>query len=75
MHVLDQNDLAIWFARIHAEYREMPGMRLTERQIQRLWGLDISTCTAVLKVLTTEHILVKTAQDTYILADNAASVP
>src|SRR5688572_20900769 len=30
--------------RIFSEYLEMPGLRLTRRQAQRLWGLDEETC-------------------------------
>jgi hypothetical protein len=35
-----------------AEYREMPGLRLTRAQAQRLWGLDCPRCAdAVLDAL------------------------
>lgn len=36
---------------IEAEYLEMPGMRLTERQIARLWSLEPDECRAVLNCL------------------------
>jgi len=36
---------------IEAEYLEMPGMRLTERQIARLWNLKPEECRAVLDCL------------------------
>jgi hypothetical protein len=36
------------FERIRAEYLEMPGMRLTPAQVQRLSGVDISVCKLVL---------------------------
>ena len=29
--------------RIDGEYHEMPGLKLTEAQAQRLWGLDADT--------------------------------
>jgi hypothetical protein len=32
--------LAPLFQRIEGEYHEMPGLKLTEAQAQRLWGLD-----------------------------------
>jgi hypothetical protein len=35
-----QTELVDWLIRVEAEYREMPGMELTERRMQRLWGLD-----------------------------------
>jgi hypothetical protein len=34
--------------RIRAEYLEMPGLRVTARQAQRLFGLDAITCDEVL---------------------------
>ena len=37
--------------RAHAEYMEMPGLCLTCRQAQRLWGLDEANCSAVLCAL------------------------
>ena len=37
--------------RMYAEYLEMPGMCLTRRQAQRLWGLDEQTCVQLLNVL------------------------
>lgn len=37
--------------RIWNEYLEMPGLRLTSQQAQRLWALDADTCSAVLESL------------------------
>jgi hypothetical protein len=37
--------------RIRSEFLEMPGLRLTLPQAQRLWGLDASTCEAALRQL------------------------
>jgi hypothetical protein len=36
---------------IDAEFREMPGMRLTEAQVRRLWHLSHDECGAVLEHL------------------------
>jgi hypothetical protein len=36
------------FDRIRAEYMEMPGMRLTPQQVQRLSGIDAAVCARVL---------------------------
>jgi hypothetical protein len=36
------------FERIRAEFLEMPGMRLTPEQVQRLSGVDRAICTCVL---------------------------
>lgn len=50
---------------IHAEYCEMPGLRLTKAQVQRLWHLDDVTCDAVLSALEDEKFLRRTSRDTY----------
>lgn len=34
---------------IEAEFREMPGMRLTDAQIRRLWNLPADVCDSLLK--------------------------
>ena len=45
------------FERIRAEYLEMPGMRLTAAQVQRLSGVDSSTCAVVLEDLVLAQFL------------------
>jgi hypothetical protein len=45
------------FERIRAEYLEMPGMRLTAAQVQRLSGVDISICALVLQELVRAQFL------------------
>lgn len=37
--------------RLTAEFREMPGLRLTTRQTARLIGVDVETASSVLKTL------------------------
>jgi hypothetical protein len=44
-------------ARVSAEIREMPGLRLTISQAQRLWGLDQDTCAEVVALLIARSIL------------------
>jgi hypothetical protein len=43
----------------------MPGLRLTVKQAQRLWGLDEDTCTQSLEVLAQTGFLVRTDRGTY----------
>lgn len=45
--------------RVEAEYREMPGLRLTFAQAQRLWSLDRESCEAVLNALVEAHVLAR----------------
>mgnify|MGYP001615887736 CR=1 FL=1 len=50
--------------RIRAEYLEMPGMSLTLEQVQRLCGIERSTCRMVLDSLVAMRFL-------YVKADGA----
>ena len=49
-------------ARIQAEYREMPGLRLTCEQISRLCGVELTACEHMLEALVSTHYLER-AQD------------
>jgi hypothetical protein len=51
--------------RVCGEYLEMPGMRLSRTQAQRLWGLDEETCTQILEFLVEARFLRLSARDTY----------
>ena len=42
--------------RIQGEYLEMPGLRLTAAQAQRLWGLERDVCDALLGAMGEEDI-------------------
>ena len=53
-------------ARIRAEYREMPGLRLTFAQACRLWQLDAATCEGVLQSLLAQNFLVRTANGSFM---------
>ena len=50
----DDRDLC---ARIHAEYQEMPGMKLTLAQASRLFNLEPARCAKALDVLVTDGVL------------------
>jgi hypothetical protein len=43
--------------RVRAEYLEMPGLRLTPEQVQRLCGVEPTLCQVVLDALVAEHFL------------------
>ncbi len=55
--------------RIRGEYLEMPGLRLTMAQAQRLWGLDRSTCERMLNTLVTTRFLSKTRDGAFVRAN------
>lgn len=54
--------------RIQNEYREMPGLILTEAQASRLWAIDAQTCRAVLGALVQRRFLRRTAAGAYVRA-------
>ena len=58
--------------RICSEYNEMPGLRVTERQAQRLWGLDAHTCHLALEYLIDAHFLCHTNGGQYARASEGA---
>ena len=58
--------------RIEAEFREMPGMRLTSAQVMRLWNLTRDQCTRVLDYLTSMGTLVQDEDQRFHLVDGAS---
>ena len=57
--------------RIQGEYVEMPGLRLTAAQAQRLWGLDRDVCDALLGALVDAKFLSQTRDGAFIRLDGA----
>jgi hypothetical protein len=53
---------------VRGEFLEMPGLRLTKKQAQRLWALYSETCEAVLGILEASHFLRHTRDGGYLLA-------
>jgi hypothetical protein len=51
--------------RIRAEFVEMPGLRLTAAQAQRLWNVDSLTCEALLAALVETGFLYRDANGRY----------
>jgi hypothetical protein len=51
--------------RIRREYREMPGLRLTEGQAQRLCGMDAAALEPAIRRLLAERFLCRTPGGTY----------
>ncbi len=58
--------------RVRGEYLEMPGLRLTRQQAQRLWRLDPTACDAVLGVLVDARFLART-RDGAVVRDDVNS--
>lgn len=52
--------------RVKGEYMEMPGLRLTPAQAQRLWALDKPSCDAVLGALVDLKFLSRTRDGAFV---------
>ena len=64
------------FQQIRGEYGEMPGLRVTQPQAQRLWGLDGATCRLALDSLVRAGFLRRTAAGHYLrLTNGPATTP
>jgi hypothetical protein len=57
--------------RIQGEFVEMPGLRLTTAQAQRLWGLDRDVCDALLGALVDARFLARTRDGAYVRMEGA----
>jgi hypothetical protein len=60
--------------RIQCEFLEMPGLRLTQRQAQRLWALDANACSAILETLVDGGFLSRTRDGSFSHVDQARPV-
>jgi hypothetical protein len=57
--------------RVQGEFLEMPGLRLTEAQARRLWGLDAMSCTALLTTLVDAKFLFRTRDGAFMRIEQA----
>ena len=62
--LLTQVDDAVELIRM--EYSELPGLRLTFLQAQRLWNLSDDVCARALRILTDSHFLMRTPDGSYV---------
>lgn len=56
--------------RVQGEFIEMPGLRLTTAQAQRLWGLDQGACDALLNSLVDTKFLFKTRDGAFVRSEH-----
>lgn len=57
------------FRRIQCEFLEMPGLRLTQPQACRLWGLDRELCVQLLASLVDAKFLMRTRDGSFMQLD------
>jgi hypothetical protein len=60
--------------RVQGEFLEMPGLRLTEAQARRLWGVDAATCSALLDALIAAKFLFRTRDGAIMRIERATPV-
>ena len=57
--------------KIQGEFIEVPGLKLTVPEAQRLWGLERDTCDALLDALVDARFLCRTSDGAFIRQDGA----
>jgi hypothetical protein len=55
--------------RVRSEFVEMPGLRLTEPQARRLWGLDQASCSMLIERLVEVRFLTRTRDGAFLRPD------
>ncbi len=63
------------FRRIQGEFLEMPGLRLTQPQACRLWGLDRDMCMLLLARLVDAKFLTRTRDGSFMQLDRTYPGP
>jgi hypothetical protein len=65
-----QQQLRDVLQRVQGEFMEMPGLRLTTAQAQRLWGLDRAACDALLGALVDAKFLFRTRDGAFVRSES-----
>ena len=60
--------------RVQGEFLEMPGLRLTQPQARRLWGIDDALCNALLGALVDAKFLFRTRSGSFMRVEMATPV-
>jgi hypothetical protein len=61
-------------SRVQGEFLEMPGLRLTEAQARRLWGMETELCAALLGELVAADFLFRTRDGAFMRVELARPV-
>jgi hypothetical protein len=59
--------------RVRGEFLEMPGLRLTQAQAQRLWGLDATTCSSLIASLLDAGFLFQTRDGAFMRIEQSGA--
>ncbi len=63
-----EQEITTLFERVRGEFLEMPGLRLTSAQAQRLWAIDEARCQAIFGELIESRFLVRTQNGAFVHA-------
>ena len=69
MQVSHVEKLREWVHIVQSEFAEMPGLRLSKRQAQRLWNLDADIADVLFDSLEAAQVLRRTHRDLYTRFD------
>lgn len=58
--------------RVQGEFLEMPGLRLTEAQARRLWGLESRICHELLETLVNTKFLFRTRDGAFMRIEHGS---
>lgn len=64
------DDAATLLLRMRAEFREMPGLKLTAAQATRLWHLDPLRSEELLNTLVVDGLLRRNAEGAYLVSSD-----
>lgn len=64
------DDAAVVLQRIRAEFREMPGLKVTAAQATRLWHLDPLRSEALLNALVVDGLLRRRPDGAYLVSSD-----
>jgi hypothetical protein len=60
--------------RVQGEFLEMPGLRLTQAQAQRLWGLDAASSATLLAALVEAQFLFRTRNGAFMRVERGTPI-
>jgi hypothetical protein len=66
------DDAAALLQRIHGEFREMPGLKLTIPQAARLWHLDPASSREFLDMLVLDGVLHRKPDGVYLVVSDVS---
>jgi hypothetical protein len=67
--VTGQPTVQDWLRLIRGEFEELPDLKLTQRQVEELWGLESAVAEALLDALVSAGFLKRTRHGTYVRGD------